>query len=411
MKTIFRSAIFGLLLGAIFAGGALATFAQDKCTEPRREELDSAIRANVGTGTVDAWKKTVDAGKEYLEKYGHCTDNVEFVDYVKKVVPAFEKKISDKETNDKISGLTKKFFDGISSKNWDDVYSSGEELMKIDENRFRPAELVMGSIGLDETAKTPKNTKWNDQTLKWAKQSISDLQGGKAFSVTNNGKTTDQFGFNPFAYKNKADAIGWMNYTIGYITAMDKGDKKAGASYLYKASQAASDTASNPEVYRTIGSYYIDEYSKLADELKTLANTPLPDTATDEEKAARLEQLKNKKAEVNGAAERALEAYAKAANAAKKDPKSAEFAKQLTEKAKEIYGARHPDGKGFDAYMAGSGAKPLSDPATPIAPIPDPEPADSAKPAGTAAAAAAQPDAAAKTAADAAKPAVTKPKQ
>jgi hypothetical protein len=99
---------------------------------------------------------------------------------------------------------------------------------------FRAAELVLGSIGLDETAKTPRVTKWNDDTLKYAKMAIADLESGKKFTT---------YELPGFVFKNKDDALGWMNYTVGYITAMDKGNKKDAVTYLYKASQAASDTA------------------------------------------------------------------------------------------------------------------------------------------------------------------------
>ncbi len=345
-------------------------FAQDPCADTAtRDALDKTIRENSVIKTKEARKKTADAGKEFLEKFGNCKDEAgnligaDFVEWLKAKIPVYEKIYKQMERDEKAAALEKQFFAGISSKNWDQVYSSGKELMAMDPDKYRPAEIVLGSIGYDETAKTPRVTTWNDETLKYAKQSIADLEAGKKF---------EPLGFAPYSYKDKDEALGWLNYTIGYILSFDKNDKKQGVAYLYKASQAKSTTATIPDVYRSIGSYYIDEMNKRIEELQALVKGQDPN-APEDVKAAKVAEIKAKQGMVNGTAERALNAFAHAVFLANKDPKNAAYAKAITETAKQIYGIRFGKPDGFDAYLATANAAALANPSTAIEPVNDPD--------------------------------------
>ena len=100
----------------------------------------------------------------------------------------------------------------MKAKNWDEVYTSGKEILANYPEKYRAALLVLGSIGLDETDKTPSVTKYNDDTIKYAKQAIAEIEAGKTFSA---------WGVAPFVYKGKDDALGWMNFTVGYILFKD----------------------------------------------------------------------------------------------------------------------------------------------------------------------------------------------
>ena len=358
----------GAALAVFLTTSGMSVFAQDACADSAtRDALDKTIRENSTIKTKEARKKTADAGKEFLEKFGACKDEAgnligaDFVEWLKAKVPVYEKIYKQMELDEKAAGLEKQFFSGITAKSWAQVYASGKELLAMDPEKYRPAEIVLGSIGYDETAKNPRVTTWNDDTLKYAKQSIADLESGKKF---------EPLGFAPYSYKDKDEALGWLNYTIGYILSFDKNDKKQGVAYLYKASQAKSTTATIPDVYRSIGSYYIDEMNKRIEELQTLVKAQVP-TDTEEVKAAKVAEIKAKQGMVNGTAERALNAFAHAVALANKDTKNAAYATAVTDTAKQIYGIRFGKPDGFDAYISTANAAALANPSTAIEPVID----------------------------------------
>lgn len=370
MKRIFRYSLLSAAFAVILSAAGVSAYAQDACGDAAgRDALEKTIRDNSTVKTKEGRKKTADAGKEFLEKYGACKDEAgnligaDFVEWLKAKIPVYEKSYNEMVEAEKADALTKQFFDGIKTKSWDAVYASGKELLAMDPDKYRPAEIVLGSIGYDETAKTPRVTTWNDDTLKYAKLSIADLEAGKTF---------EPLGFSPYNYKDKDEALGWLNYTIGYILSFDKNDKKQGVSYLYKASQARSTTATIPDVYRSIGSYYIDEMNKRIEELQTLVKAQDPN-APEDVKTAKIAEIKAKQGMVNGTAERALNAFAHAVALASKDTKNAAYTKAITETAKQIYGIRFGKPDGFDTYIATANGVAVPNPATAIEPVIDPD--------------------------------------
>ena len=369
MKTIFRHLNAGLLLAAVLAVGAVTGFAQDPCADTAGiAALDAKFRDNYA-GDLAKRKIAVEAGKEYIEKYAACPPSKEFVDYLNSYLPGMEKAIKDEEGKLEMAGLLKRFDDNLKAKNWNEVYAAGKEILAKKPDEYRDAELVLGSIGLDETAKSPRVTTWNDDTLKYAKMAIADLEANKTFK---------SFGVAPFKYKNKEDALGWMNYTVGYITFFDKNDKKGGLSYLYKATQVNSDTKSNPVVYESIGAYYFDDVRRLAKEIQDLAAKQSPDN-TEEQATQLVNEIKAKVGLVNGTAEAAIDAYARAYSFAKKDPKTPKaYTDSLYKNLQDLYKVRFNKTEGFDAYIASAVNKPMPNPLNPIVPINDAEPATAA---------------------------------
>lgn len=369
MKRIFRYSLLSAAFAVILSAAGVSAFAQDACSDTAsRDALEKTIRDNSTVKTKEGRKKTADAGKEFLEKYGACKDEAgnligaDFVEWLKAKVPVYERAYEQMVKQEKIDGLTKQFFDGLKTNSWDAVYASGKELLAIDPEKFRPAEIVLGSIGYDAMTKKNLNT-WNDDTLKYAKLSIADLEAGKTF---------EPLGFGDYSYKSKDDALGWLNYTVGYILSFDKKDKKQGVGYLYKAAQAKSATAAIPDVYRSIGSYYIDEMNKRIEELQALVKAQDPN-APDDVKTAKIAEIKAKQGIVNGTAERALNAFAHAVALASKDPKNAAYTKAITETAKQIYGIRFGKPDGFDTYIATANGVAVPNPATAIEPVNDPD--------------------------------------
>ncbi len=365
MKTIFRHFNSALLVAAVLALGAVAGLAQDPCADTEAiAALDAKFRDNYA-GDLAKRKIAVAAGKEYIEKYGSCEASKDFVDYLNSYLPGMEDAIKAEEDKAAMAGLLKRFNDSLTANNWNEVYASGKEILAKKPDEYRDAELVLGSIGLDETAKNPSVTTWNDDTLKYAKMAIADLEAGKTFKT---------FGVAPFKYKNKEDALGWMSYTVGYITFFDKKDKKGGLSYLYKATQLNSDTKSNPVVYESIGAYYYDDVRSLAKEIQELAAKQSPDN-TEEQAKQLVDQINAKVGMVNGTAEAAIDAYARAytfAKAKKETPKA--YIDSLYKNLQDLYKVRFNKTDGVDAYIASTVNKPMPNPLNPIAPINDPDP-------------------------------------
>lgn len=407
MKTIFRYTTFTVLLAAIFAVGGLTAFAQDPCgdTDEARTALADKFRAEYPNKDLDGRKTAINTGKEYLEKYGACAkpqDVADLVVYLKTNVP----KMEDRLKSFILEGLYTKFNASIKASNFDETYSVGKEILTVVPDQL-DVKIVLGSIGYDESYK--KNYKYNAETIKYAQQAISAIEGGK---------TSKTFGIFQWTYNNKDNALGWLNFTIGYINQYAQKNKKEALPYLYKASQLTGDTKQNPLVFESVALYYVDEYNKLTDELKVLEAAQSKDD-TEEIAKQKVDAIKAKLGMVNGAAERAMDAYARAFAVSKPDPKNSAYRDGLKKSLQQIYTIRFGKIDNFDTWSKTAGTSPMPDPSTPITPVAEPEvaattttPGTATKPSVTAPVTTAKPVTApaAKPTAPAAKPAVgTKP--
>lgn len=389
---IKKFTIYGSVLSAVFAVGAISASAQDVCGEANqadREELTGIMSKSYNSRDIPERKKAVEAAKKFLEKYGSCPNEKEVVDYYKKYVPASEEWIKKQELAAKESEIVNRFNDGLKNKNWDAVYKSGQELMDFDYKKYSPALFVLASIGFDETRKSPPVTTWNDRTVKYAKQAIAEIKAGKTFP---------SYGLDPFKYNDANDALGWMNYTIALISQFDKKDKKTGAQYYYEATKIPGTFQQNPDAYLGIGSYYLDLMNAAIPELKAKADAheallsrkdPAP---TEEELKASLDGVNAKRAELNGIFERVLDAYSRAYATVKNSTDAAKKAQAkdiLDNKLKVVYDNRFADkkGAGLDMWITQAVARPMPDPLTPIQPVSETAPATksaAAAPAATA---------------------------
>jgi hypothetical protein len=344
-----------LLLG-VSAVGALA---QDVCADTAGQtELSTKFTENYNKPDIATRKIAVEAGKQFLEKYGACPTQKELVDYYTKYIPPMEKKIQTEEAAQAKGKLYERFNAAHTAKNWDELYAAGKEVLTKEPNNI-DVILALGSVGYDETFK--KNNKYNDDTIRYAKDAIQKL---------NAGATSENFGVYEWTYKNKDNALGWMNMSIGYIMYQAQGNKKEALPYLYQASLANSDTKKNPLVYETIGRFYYDQASALLNEIKTMV-ADVKDTDPDDVKTKKAADIKTKVALLNGTAERAIDAYARAYSLAKSDASKKAYADIQYKKIQELYGVRFPDKPtaGVDAFITASVAKPMPDPTSAVTPI------------------------------------------
>ncbi|MGI8638970.1 MAG: hypothetical protein ACR2MG_03360 [Pyrinomonadaceae bacterium] len=368
MKPIYRVLVLGILTMALNAVTATSTFAQDPCAEVEaKQAVYKRFTDNFASKALAQRKTAVEAGKEYVQKYGNCPDDKEIVSYLNTNIPKIESGIAKVEGQQKIGERYTRFNTAITAKNTADIFTVGKEILATDPELV-DVMLVLATAGYDQaTAKPPVDT-YNNEAINYAKSAIQKLDA-------NAKSKTGDYGVLTYSYKDKENARGWMNYIIGYIDYYRLGKKDEALSYFYKAAQTTSSTKTNPYLYQTFGSYYRDEVVRLGDEIvvKLKANN---NQATDETKALIAMQ--------KGYADRAADAYARAYTVADKAPAGKDYRDGLYGSLKEIYNLRY-EGKrtDVDVYANSVSSRPMPDPTTKVTPVAEEVPAAAATPAAT----------------------------
>lgn len=380
MKTIFRSVNMAALTAVVLTLGAVAGFAQDPTpsapADPNcsNSAAISAARDNITAlfqkKDLESLRLRIEAGKQFQEKYKACGSSVEdMLTYLEPNVPKWETDYKKRKDIEMENALVKRFDDALKAKNWDEVYAAGKEVIAKYPDKYRPAEIVLGSIGYDEAYKG--NNKYNDDTLKYAKMSIADLESGKPFVLG----TATSFGLGEFKYADKEDALGWLNLYIGYITQVGQKNKKDAQPFLFKATQLVSPSSKSqvskqPIPYGLIGDYYFDEIARLSGEIKVIADSQKPED-TPEVAKQKVDEIEAKVALANGYAERAMDAYARAYTLGV----AKAYKDLMYDNLKKAFNARYGKTDTLTpAWIAEAVKKPLPNPTTPVAPIADPKP-------------------------------------
>ncbi len=362
MKTIFRALALGIFMTAFAAATVTTSFAQDPAAE--KAALYEKYTKNYA-GTIEQKKIAIAAAEEYIQKWGAEAENKEQIDYFQKALPTLKSAVAKVEAVNNTKALYTKFDSSVSSKNWDATYASGKDILAQTPDQL-DVILVLGSIGYDESLKTPPNTKYNADTINYAKSAIQKMEAGK---------TSETYGAYQYTYSGvkefpdaKQNALGWMNYNIGYLMYFNQNQKKEAIPYLYKAAKSNSAVKNFPVIYQTIGASYFDEAKRLsqesADKIKAANNTE-----TEESKASY--------ALAKGYADRAIDAYARAYKIAGANPGTKkEYKDGLYGVIQDLYKFRY-NGKidGIDAYIATVMSKPMPDPAVAATPVVEATPA------------------------------------
>jgi len=361
MKKSFRFVGFGGLLTALLAVGAVASFAQDPCTDVDGiNNLYTEVTTKYNSKDLTVKQQAVDAAKQFLEKYGACEPAKAQADWMKPKVPAWEKQIADAKAAAATGALYNRFDAGFKASNWDEVYASGKDILSKEPEKL-DVILVLATVGVDQSAK--KNTKYNDDTITYAKLALQKLDAG---AKSDSGK----YGLFNITYGDAENAKGWMNMNIGYLLFDPKNDRKGGLPYLYRATQTGRETKEYAYPYEYIGRYFLGESTKLRDELKAMVGKPVDPNATPEQKAAADAEYKAKESLYYGTLDRSLEGYTRAYKYAKSTDKT--YKDSMYQRVKDIYNVRFQKDTGVDDYIAATVAKPLTDPATAVAPVEGP---------------------------------------
>jgi hypothetical protein len=271
-------------------------------------------------------------------------------------IPKIEAKIAQK----KITDMEDRFNVELKANNADGLIASAKDLIHLDRPSSLDLIIDIASVGFDKAAGNPPVDKYNSDAVTYAKMALQKMSEGKTSG------NDEKFGFYA-KYKTKdcidgkINATGWMNYIIGYITYVRMKQTKDAVAYLYKATQVGCETKTFSEAYRMIGAWYLDEMIKL--NTRYLEKTKALGDKDNDETLAIL-------AMINGFADRAIDAYARACkisltnNAA---PQS--YKDSLLRKVKELFDFRYDgDVSKVESYLATVLDKPFTDPMIPVIP-------------------------------------------
>jgi len=370
MKTIYRVLVLGIFMAAVSAASATSIFAQDACADVDAKQALYAKFTTNYAGKIDQKKMAVEAGQQYIDKYGACPDDAQIVSYLKTNVPKIQDKIKAEEGVIARNNLYTSFDTALKAKNTVDTFTTGKNILATDPNLV-DVLLVLASLGYDQAVANPPVDTYNNETINYAKTAIQKLEA-------NTSSKTGDYGVLQYSYKTKdfpdgrANALGWMNYTIGYIDYYRLNKKEEALPYLYKASQVTSGTKNNPFLYQTIGSYYREKVADLGkqivDKIEALRKMNADNKGDTDEAKALDAETKNLIALQKGYADRAIDAYARAYKMA--DPKDSNYKNGLYTTLKEIYNLRY-EGKrtDVDAYVANIANTPMPDPTTQVTPV------------------------------------------
>lgn len=364
MKTILRILTLGIFMTALTIVSATSAFAQDVCTEIEAKQALYADFTKNYAGTLEQRKAAIQAGKQYVSKYGACAEDKEIVSYLNTNIPPMEKAIADEEGKAKKATLYSNFNTAAKGKNTADIFASGKEILAKEPDNI-DVIITLANAGFDQSIANPPIDTYNNDVITYSKTAIEKIESGKK----SEGYGVYTYGFKNEKFKDtKSNALGALNYNIGYIMYHRQGKdnpakKKEALTYFYKATQYDSASKNDPTVYQAIGAWYLEEAIRL-----------------DTERNAKLKEAGNKDTEETlnllglqkGYADRAIDAYARAYKlaSANTDPKNKAYKDALYTKLKELYAFRY-DGKteGIDAFVATVSTKPMPDPSTEVTPV------------------------------------------
>jgi hypothetical protein len=341
----------------------LKGFAQDPCTDAAgitamRTEFNRLYELK----GLENRKSAIAVGKQFLEKYGTCEAGKDLSDYLKTNLSKIQENYDKAIAADLKEKLYKRFDASVRASNFDETFASGKEILAQEPDNL-DVIIILATIGYNESYK--KNFRYNAESTSFAKQAISMIAAGKS---------TPTFGnFSQFRLKNKENALGLLNYYIGYMQFYGDKNRKESLQYFYAATQHQSEARTEPVLYDSIGLYFIGESDTLQDEIAALRKARL-DTDPDDVKKKKDDEMDAKAAMAYGLLERVLDTYSRAYSSVDDGDKNKPYKARLYGTLQKAYVARFGKSDGLDAWMAASAAKPMPDPASPVAPVIDTPP-------------------------------------
>lgn len=372
--------LFALLLTVTLASSA---FAQgQECDQNFKTSRYQTYIDNYNSNNIADLEKAVAAAEEYVKVCANDGPSADIVKYLSDAVPTIKKRIGEIQEKIKRDKLIKeenarfaRFDKAYTAKNWGEVFAAGAEILShppVKKNVQLDMRILLASRGsvLAESG----NNEFNNETLKYAKEAISRINAGED-------STSGEWGAYDFSWKTKDNALGQLNYAIGYIDFYPKDDKEEGIAYYYKATQYDSDTRKYTPIYVTLGDWYREKAGEIGEKRKALDLTE----AAGDQREANIKQAEAYFAMEKAYVQRAMDAYARAYNIAKSDKNAtAEFKTNLFNTLKTLFQFRYSRDTPEDAakrtdesinsYVASVSTESLPNPANDPAPIVEKKP-------------------------------------
>lgn len=361
MKNALKFLTLGLIFAFVGAISVTSTFAQasvEDCDAMYQRFLKDRKATD-----IPGMERAVAAGNEYLEKCKTTEGQEEIVPYVTKQLPVVKQRLEIEIDN---RDLYIPFDEAIKAKNTAKIFELGKKIL-VKQPDYVDLLITLASVGYDE-ARNNVDT-YNTDTVNFAKTALQKISEGKTSPAVDK-FPNGVWGMYNFAYTTakctdgKTNASGWMNYIIGYINYYRIKNMKDSVPYLYKASQVGCETKEIGDIYRMIGSWYVEEFKRLETErqakLDATKTTEAPEGAdTDETKAIFALQ--------KGYMERVVDAYVRGANLPTTTKEDKERWNTI---AKQFYGFRFKeDMSGFNTWASNTTSKPFADPTSPVTPV------------------------------------------
>lgn len=335
MKNVLRLLVFAAL-ATVFALPAVAQTATPAqtpapaagpCAEAEaKAALYNKFRENFNK-SADLQKTAYDAGKEYLNKYGACTDpaDVQIINYIKNWVGKYEKATLEFNCVKAANETPAQAFEACRS--W----------IAANPDNLTPHLALVGA-----------GIKANDKNL----YPRAAAEARTALQLIESGKTSDTWA--PFA--NQQDAAAGLRYYVAAWTF--EANPEEAAAQLIKVAQSNSIFSKEPATFQLLGAViYNGELKKMADQYKGQCEGK---DATQE-----CDILLNK---INYALDRVIDSYARALALANANPsKYGATVTALRPVLTTLYKQRH---EGQEAGLNDLLAKVLSKPL----PLPGQEP-------------------------------------
>lgn len=308
------------MLAALATIFALPALAQDPAASPAAL-CDEAAKGDLYTQYYNTKKtdqpKAYEIAKQYLDKYGSCTDN--YTNSVKKFADAYAK-----------ATVRYDFFKAYDAKDVAKLTSLGNQLLTNDPNDVAVA--LLAAAGVYESVRTGNTAATADAT-RFVNTAVQLLEAGK--EPTNlEGKV------NWLSFGNKDDALGYLRYTLASIQSKDS--PQDAVKNLVSVAQSPGKYKSDPTLYIALANLYRQEVAPMYEKYKTY-------TVENDESKLLL-------ANINQVVDRMIDAYARAVAYETDATKKAGYMKDLT----ELYKSRHANSEtGLNELIASIKNQPL----------------------------------------------------
>jgi len=360
MKNVLRF----LIVAAFVTAFASAAFAQDAAATPAAQAGPCTTEADAKAalykkfldnykGTPDQQKVAADTGREYLSKYGACTDEGD-----RKIAAFIQSWVGKYEVAVRNFNCT----DAFNKKDYARTFDACRVVLNAEPENIDTV-LLLARAGYANASSTTANESLNPEALRMARRAVELIEAGKAPTK-----------WDPFPSKD--EALGFLYYAQGVFA--QKSDPTASTAAFIKAAQSSSTFKNEASTYTYLASIYEkNELLKLVNDYKAAfpPGQPIPD----EKKAQYDEMVK----QINKVLDRLIDTYARAASILNSDPKANPQVKQGVMNALTGYYKQRQEDKtdGLNELIAGIMSKPLMLPGQ--EPEPTPTPASSSAVSGT----------------------------